>query len=65
MIFIFLIGMIAYFVLPIILFFWIIDKNGNKIFGWYDPPTELVGWGIVLIKLALFIQILDWLGYLN
>ena len=59
MILLLLLGIIVYFVLPLVISLWLLERNDYRIFGW-DVDVVLVGWGIVLIELALFIQIIVW-----
>ncbi len=51
------IGIFAYFLLPFGLVMWVCYEK-------YDVDIDpiLIGWGMVLLELALFVQILYWIG---
>ena len=59
MIFLIIIGTILYFVLPIVFVIIILDKFN------IDFDVQLVGWGMFIIELAFFMQILYWTQGIN
>ena len=54
-----MLGIAAYFILPLMLVMWLLERNDYKIFRW-DADVQLVGWGTVLVELAFAAQILYW-----
>lgn len=63
MILLIILGVALYFILPLIIVMWLLEKNDYMIFGW-DADIHLVGWGFVFIEFAFFVQILSWAGFL-
>lgn len=65
MIFLKIIGIIAYFLLPLIFVMWLCyEKIDIYKYGVRIDPAFIV-WGMILLEFAFFCQILYWLGYLN
>ena len=54
-----ILGIAAYFILPLMLVMWLLERNDYMLFGW-DADIYLVGWGTVFVELALGAQILYW-----
>lgn len=63
MILLIIIGIAAYFILPLLIVMFLLERNDNRILGWY-ADVSIVGWGTVFIELVLLIQILVWIGVL-
>ncbi len=55
-----ILGIAAYFILPLMLVMWLLERNNYMIFGW-DVDVEIVGWVTIAVELALGIQIVDWI----
>ncbi len=55
-----ILGIAAYFILPLMLVMWLLERNNYMIFGW-DVDVDIVGWVTIAVELALGIQIVDWI----
>ncbi len=64
MIFLAILGVAVYIILPLHFVMWLLERNDYKIFGW-DADIYLVGVGTIFFLLALGIQILAWVGVFN
>jgi hypothetical protein len=62
MILLIILGIASYFLLPLLIVMWLLEKNDYMIFGW-SANVPLVGWGFVLVEFAFFVQILSWTGF--